>query len=183
MSINKQGELLIFDQVLQTIAGAIIGVIMRPDTVSNVHIGVDPIVPVVPTVPAPIQEDVPIVDNSNVAEDVPDQGVVPKIPDQTPTVAAIPVIRRDINAMHNLMGHAHFDAIKHSAKYYGIKLSVEPKTCVSCALAKIRQKNINKVTLTKSLKPGDHLYIDISGSIWRSYGGAKYWILIVDDYS
>jgi hypothetical protein len=95
----------------------------------------------------------------------------------------IPVIRRDINAMHNLMGHAHFDAIKRSAKYYGIKLSGEPKTCVSSALAKIRQRNINKVTLSKSLKLGDRFYVDISGSIWRSYGGAKYWILIVDDDS
>jgi hypothetical protein len=108
------------------------------------------------------------VDNVNVEEDVPDQGVVPNIPDQTPTVAAIPVICRDVNAMHNIMGHAHFDAIKCSAKYYGIKLSGEPKTCVSCAFAKIRQKNINKGTLSKSLKPGDCLYVDISGSVWRS---------------
>jgi hypothetical protein len=119
MSINKQGESLIFDQVLQTTSGAINGVIMRPDTVSNVNVGVDPIVPIVPivpTVPAPIQEDVHIVDNVNVEKDVPYQGVVPNIPDETPTVAAIPVIRRDINTMHNLMGHAHFDAIKLSAK-------------------------------------------------------------------
>jgi hypothetical protein len=85
--------------------------------------------------------------------------------------------------MHNLMGQAHFDAIKCSAKYYGIKISGEPKTCVSCALAKIHQNYINKVTLSKSMKPGDHLYVDISGSSWRSYGGAKYWVLIVNDYS
>jgi hypothetical protein len=183
ISINKQGESLIFDQVLQTTSGAIAGVIMRPDTISNVNVGADPIVQVVPTVPAPIQEDVPIVDNVNVEEDVPDQGAVPNIPDQTPTVAAIPVICRDINAMHNLMGHAHFDAIKRSAKYYGMKLNGDPKRFVSCALAKIRQKNSNKVTLAKSQKPGDCLYVDISGSIWRSYGGAKYWVLIVDDYS
>jgi hypothetical protein len=58
MSINKQGESLIFDQVLQTTLGEITRVIMRPDTVSNVNVGVNPIVPVVPTVPAPIQEDV-----------------------------------------------------------------------------------------------------------------------------
>jgi hypothetical protein len=124
------------------------------------------------------------VDNLNVAEDVPDQGVVPNIPDQTPTVAAIPVICHDINAMHNLMEHAHFDAIKCSATYYGIKLSGEPRTCVSCALAKIRQKSINKVTLSKSLKPRDRLYVDISGSIWRNMAelsiGSLLWMIILD---
>jgi hypothetical protein len=31
---------------------------MHSDTVSHVNVGVDPNVPVVPTVPAPIQEDV-----------------------------------------------------------------------------------------------------------------------------
>jgi hypothetical protein len=55
MSISKQVESLIFDQVLQSTLGAITGVIMRPVTVSDVNVGVDPIVPVVPTVPAPIQ--------------------------------------------------------------------------------------------------------------------------------
>jgi hypothetical protein len=51
------------------------------------------------------------------------------------------------------------------------------------ALAKICQKNINKVMLLKSLKSGDRRYVGISGSIWRSYGGVKYWVLIVDHYS
>jgi hypothetical protein len=86
-----------------------------------------------------VEEDVPDQGIVSVEEDVPDQGIVHNIPDPTPTVASIPVIHRDINAMHNLMGHAHFDAIERIAKYYGIKLSGEPKTCVSCALDKISQ--------------------------------------------
>jgi hypothetical protein len=63
MSINNHGESLIFDQVLQTTLGAITGVIMRSVTVSNVNVGVDPIVSVFPTNPVPIQEDVPVVDH------------------------------------------------------------------------------------------------------------------------
>jgi hypothetical protein len=81
------------------------------------------------------------------------------------------------------LGHVHFDAVKRSAKYYNIKLSGTVKTCVTCALAIIRQKNIKKVTLSKIFHPGAHIYVDISSSKWPSYGGAKYWILIVDDYS
>jgi hypothetical protein len=37
--------------------------------------------------------------------------------------------------------------------------------------------------MSRSFKPGHRLYIDISGTIWRSFWGAKVWILIVDDYS
>jgi hypothetical protein len=83
-----------------------------------------------------------------------------------------------------MLGHAHFDSIKRSAKYYNVQLSGTVQTCVACALAKIRQKNINKVTSFKSFHPGARrIYIVISSSMRPSYGGAKYWILIVDDYS
>jgi hypothetical protein len=130
MSISKQGESLFFDQALPTTSGVITGVIMCLVTVSNVNVGVDPIFP---AVPALSQEDVPVAGHVHVEDDVPEQGIVPTIPDPNPTV---PAIRRDINATHNLMGHAHFDAIKRSAKYYGIKLSGEPKICVSMPLLK-----------------------------------------------
>jgi hypothetical protein len=43
-------------------------------------------------------------DTVHVEEDVPEQGIVPTIPDPIPTVAAIPIICRDINAIDNLMG-------------------------------------------------------------------------------
>jgi hypothetical protein len=56
-------ESLFVDQVLQTTSDAITGVITHPVIVSNVNVGVDPIVPVVPTNPVPIQEDVPVADH------------------------------------------------------------------------------------------------------------------------
>jgi hypothetical protein len=122
-----------------------------------------------------VQEDDPIA-VLEVPEDVitpPDEeAVTPVVPD--PPAIVVPVIRWDINNLHNLMGHSHYNAIKRGAKYYGITLSGKPKTCVLCALATIRRKNINKVTMSKSLKTGDRLYVDISGTIWRSYEGAKY---------
>jgi hypothetical protein len=79
-----------------------------------------------------------------------------------------PVVTWDVNDLHNLLGHAHFDAIKRSAKYYNVKLSGTVWTCVACDLAKILQKNIYKVTLSKSFHPGARIYIDISSSMWPS---------------
>jgi hypothetical protein len=103
-----------------------------------------------------------------------------------PTEAIVPkplAVMRDVNDLHHMFGHAQFDAIKRSAKYYNIKLCGDVKTCVACTLAKIHHKNINKDMLSKSLKPGDCIYVDISGTVWHSYGVAKYWVLVVDDYS
>jgi hypothetical protein len=148
---------------------------MRPISYPNLNVGVDQtILGDIPEVLEDVQVDVQqiVQEEGQIQVDAIDIPVPPAI--------EIPVIRRNINDLHN---HAHFDTIKKSAKYYNIKLTVEPKTCVSCAHSKICQKNINKVTLSKSLKPGDRIYVDIGGTIWRSYGGAKYWILIVDNYS
>jgi hypothetical protein len=43
MSLTKQGQTLVFDQVLNTNSGAITGVIMRPITYPNVNVGVEPV--------------------------------------------------------------------------------------------------------------------------------------------
>jgi hypothetical protein len=68
---------------------------------------------------------------------------VPKL--SIPHAGIAPVIHQDINDLHYLLGHADFDSIKRSAEYHNIKLIGEPKTCVSCALAKIHQKNITSM--------------------------------------
>jgi hypothetical protein len=136
MSIHKHDESIIFDQVLQTMSGAITGVIMQPVQISSGNVGLDSIV---------YEEAIVQVDDveaavvqEEVVEPPEHPVVVPQVPD--PPVPVIPIIHRDINVLHNLMGHVHCDAIKQSAKYYGIKLSSESKTCVSYTLAKIRQR-------------------------------------------
>ena len=48
--------------------------------------------------------------------------------------------------------------------------------------SQICQKNLNKV-ITPSAKKGERLYIDISSIKKRSYGGSKFWVLIMDDYT
>jgi hypothetical protein len=45
------------------------------------------------------------------------------------------------------------------------------------------RKNVNKNWLGSSNLPGERLYISISSIKERSFGGAKFWALIVDDYT
>ena len=49
--------------------------------------------------------------------------------------------------------------------------------------AKARQKNVNKEWKGGSQIPGERVYLDISSIKDVSYGGSKFWVLIVDDYT
>jgi transposase InsO family protein len=66
---------------------------------------------------------------------------------------------------------------------YGFKSSGNFDTCEQCAIAKAQQKNVNKNWLVSSNLPGEHLYVDISLIKERSIDRAKFWALIVDDYT
>jgi hypothetical protein len=87
----------------------------------------------------------------------------------------------DVNDFHKLMGHINEESLRKTADYYGIKLKGNCETCYECSISKIRQKNVKKQTQNKSSIPGERLFIDISHVRAQSFGGSKYWILIVDD--
>jgi hypothetical protein len=89
----------------------------------------------------------------------------------------------NINHLHKLFGHCGQEILNKTIKMYGFKSSGCFDTCEQCAIAKAQQKNVNKQCLGSSNLPGEHLYIDISSIKERSLGGAKFWALIVDDYS
>jgi len=55
--------------------------------------------------------------------------------------------------------------------------------CEDCATAKAKKKNIPKTLNKRSKKTGERLFIDISSVKTASYGGRKYWALIIDDAS
>ena len=88
----------------------------------------------------------------------------------------------DINVSHRIFGHPSEATSKSTAKQYGWKLTGNFDKCDECTLAKIRQQNLNKEA-THSSKKGERLYIDISSIKRRSYGGSKFWVLIVDDFT
>jgi hypothetical protein len=66
---------------------------------------------------------------------------------------------------------------------YGFKSSSSFDTCEQCVIAKARQKKFNKNWFGSSDLPGERLYIDIISIKERSFGGAKFWALILDDYT
>jgi hypothetical protein len=88
----------------------------------------------------------------------------------------------DINYLHKLFGHCGQEIINNTVKMYGFKSSGNFDTCEKCSIAKAWQKNVNKNWLGSCNLPGERLYVDISSIKERSFGGAKFWALIVDDY-
>jgi hypothetical protein len=89
----------------------------------------------------------------------------------------------DINHLHKLFRYCGQEILNNTIKMYGFKSSGNFETCEQCAIAKARQKNVNKNWLGSRNLPGECLYVDIRSIKERSFGGAKFWALIVDDYT
>jgi hypothetical protein len=56
-------------------------------------------------------------------------------------------------------------------------------TYEACSIGKAKEKNVNKQWKGGSSVPGERLYVDISSIQGVSFGGAKFWALVVDDFS
>jgi hypothetical protein len=82
-----------------------------------------------------------------------------------------------------MFGHCGQEILNKKIKMYGFKSSGSLDTCEQCAIAKARGKNVNKQWLGSINLPGERLYIDKSSIKERSFGGAKVWALIADDYT
>jgi hypothetical protein len=89
----------------------------------------------------------------------------------------------NINKMHPTLGHVNEETVKRTDKYYGINLIGNMEKCEHCALAKARQKNVAKISTHKATKVGERLYLDISSVDTHTFGGNKYWLLVVDEFS
>jgi hypothetical protein len=50
----------------------------------------------------------------------------------------------DVNKCHEVIGHFDVDRLKKTANIQSLKLKGEFKVCEDCAVAKARQRNINK---------------------------------------
>ena len=60
-----------------------------------------------------------------------------------------------LEKFHRMISHDSIELIKKTASRLGIQLSGKLKTCEDCILAKIKIKNLNKVSNSKSVKPGE----------------------------
>jgi hypothetical protein len=86
----------------------------------------------------------------------------------------------DRNVAHILLGHLGHTLLEKTAKLIGWKLSGELRTCDACAKAKAIAKRVPKTSVIKETKPGERLYVDVSGPYTASLGGSVYWAMAVD---
>ena len=101
------------------------------------------------------------------------------------------VVRTNINTsadnkvkahvMHAKLGHAGETYTRETCRRLGITLQGPFPSCESCAVSKMKQKNVQKFTENKALEKGERLFLDISHVKGKSSGGSKYWLLIIDE--
>jgi hypothetical protein len=82
---------------------------------------------------------------------------------------------------YKMIGHCGTDRLKRTTTIHNLKLKGELKVCEDCAMA--RQLNANQDWKGGSQAPSERAYLDISSSRDKSYGGSRFWVLIVDDYT
>ena len=87
----------------------------------------------------------------------------------------------DTNRFHKVFGHVHEATGKLTARYYSVETTGTIQPCEDCNLSKARQKNVAKSTMTMATTPGERLFLDISSVAHKSFGGSKFWILVLDD--
>ena len=104
-------------------------------------------------------------------------------PDRAMTsVAASGKRKIDANEFHKMTGHLSTNTMEKVAKLHKVELTGSFQVCRACAEAKARQKNLGKkIKPSGDREPGEFLWMDVSSVSEKSYGGSKYWLLIVDD--
>jgi hypothetical protein len=64
----------------------------------------------------------------------------------------------DVNKFHEMIWHCGVDRLKKTANIHDLKLKGEFKVCEDCALAKVRQRNVNKEWKGESQVSGEKVY-------------------------
>jgi hypothetical protein len=86
--------------------------------------------------------------------------------------------------IHNVLGHPGEQTTKVTANNLGIKIRKDPiDTCVDCAISKARQKNIKQVSKNQATSKGERIALDILSIKTKSFGGAKFWLMIQDEFT
>ena len=94
---------------------------------------------------------------------------------------AVSIPTWDINRFHNIFNHASEDVLRATAKEKNWKLTGKFETCRHCKESNAQQKGVSRTSNTQSTKPGERLFIDITSIQAHSFGGKKFWLVVVDD--
>ena len=85
--------------------------------------------------------------------------------------------------LHQLLGHPSEEITRTMGLKSGVQMRGVMNHCEGCELGKMRQKNVIKEQVPRAKEVGDRMFMDISSIKYRSIGGAKYWVLFMDDNS
>ena len=108
-----------------------------------------------------------------------------------PVVAAViapgaepPLTRIDVHDFHVSHAHGHALSLVETARQLGITLTGELFPCSGCSMAKGKRLPIPKTTSSRSTRPLQRVFVDLSGPRpVQSIGGAQYIMIVKDDYS
>ena len=84
---------------------------------------------------------------------------------------------------HERLSHASEVMTKSTAIKMDKSLKGKFIYCEGCSQGKMRQKNIRKQKVKQSEIPGERFFMDISSIKYASLGGARFWVLMMDDCS
>jgi hypothetical protein len=87
----------------------------------------------------------------------------------------------NINVLHQVLGHPSEETTRKTAIFFGWNVNGTFNPCKNCGIAKLRQKNVNKVSEARSKNPGERIFINQSSIQQKSIGGLKLWLLVIDD--
>ena len=87
------------------------------------------------------------------------------------------------NDMHYSLGHANDATFRETAKQLHLKLTGHRQYCSGCGEAKAIRDAVPKTTSFRAARPLERLFGDLTGLFSPSAGGARYCMLLVDDYS
>ena len=88
----------------------------------------------------------------------------------------------DINRLHRVFNHAAEETLRATAKAYDWTVTGVFEACTECQISNIKKKGVPKDgTEDKSTTPGERIFLDTTSIKIRSFGGSKFWLVIVDD--
>ena len=85
--------------------------------------------------------------------------------------------------LHFFLGHTNDDNARETAKQRGIKVTGVRGYCNGCGESKAIRRAVPKETTLKAERPMKRVFVDLAGPFLTSAGGARYCMLIVDDYT
>ena len=85
--------------------------------------------------------------------------------------------------LHFSLGHTNDDNARETAKQRGIKVTGVRGYCDGCGEPKAIRRAVPKEITLKAERPMKRVFVDLAGSFLTSAGGARYCMLMVDDYT